>query len=194
MNDPRSQQPAGGMGPLGWILFIARALSASVEVFLHRVDSFGERYMGLQAGAAFLLIFFFPVLCERHDPTPLLYFLGAYCFMCICVKARIQKRRRLGRPQPHSYYSGYPLLLQRSGARHEQRVKALLEPVVVWLTGALVMPLSVPLGGYLLVAGVGLAISVHSSLVQERKRALDLHDAFMEQRGIAERFREFRGD
>lgn len=194
MNDSRSQQPSGGMGPLGWILFIARALSASVEVFLHRVDSFGERYMGLQAGAAFLLIFFFPIFCEGHDPTALLYFLGAYFFMCICVKARIQKRRRLGGSQPHSYYSGYPLLLRSRGARHELRVKAILEPLLVWMAGAAFMTFSVPLGSYLLIAGVGLAISVNASIAAERKRALDLHDAFMEQRGIAERFREFRGD
>jgi hypothetical protein len=194
MNDPRSQQSSSGMGALGWILFVSRALSVSVEVFLHRVDSFGERYLGLQAGAAFLLIFFFPVLCERHDPTPLLYFLGAYFFMCVCVKARIQKRRKAGGPQPHSYYAGYPLLLRSSGARHETRVKAVLEPLIVWIAGAALMTVSVPLGSYLLVAGVGLAISVNSSLALERKRALDLHDAFMEQRGIAERFREFRGD
>lgn len=174
--------------------FLCRALALSVEVFLHRTGTFGERYIGLQAGATFLLILFFPIFWKGHNPEPLFVFLGCYLFMSVCIRARIQLRRKRGGPQPHTLYTGTPWLMRFTGRLSESTVKTFVEPMVVFFSGVFMMPLSEPLGGYLLLASLGLLVTTNLTLGYERKRALDMHDAYMDQRGSAERFREMRRD
>ena len=191
-HEDNPQQPRSGMV---WVLFLARSLAATVEVFLHDVGTFGERYLGPQAAAGLVLIFVFPAFSKGDDPTPMLVLLCTYVFMCVGVRAGIVKRRRLGGPQPHSFYSGRPHLMRLFGRRvGEAKIKAVAEPILVWLAGVFLMPVSESLGSYLLLAGFGLVISINVTLHSERQRALDMHDAFMEQRELAERFRKMRGE
>jgi hypothetical protein len=192
MNSERAQSSGQSRAGLGWCLFWCRALSASVEVFLHQPRSFGERYLGLQAGAAMLLLLLYPAFWQGHDIEPLFVFLGAFVVMCACVGARVSERRRNGGPQPHTFYAGRPHLMRLAGRIDEAKVKSVIEPVLVLVVGGLIKNVNEPLGSYLLFAGVGLLISVNAMLAYERKRALDMHDAFMDQRNIAERFRDMR--
>lgn len=175
-------------------VFLCRALALSVEVFLHRTGSFGERYIGLQAGATVLLIFFYPVFWKGHDPRPVLVFLGCYLFMNLCVRARTQLRRKRGGPQPHSLYTGAPWVLSFLPRMSEEKIKTFIEPMLVFLTGVFTMALNEPLGGYLLIASAGLLVSTNLTAGYERKRALDMHDAYVDGRGTAERFRDMRRD
>jgi hypothetical protein len=175
----------GGSGA-GVILLVARALACSVEVFLHKSSSFGERYLGAQAAVAALIIFIFPVLGPEQDPEPLLWFLGAYLVMCAAAREGIVARRKRGELGPHSFYTGTPRLMGRLA---EKTVKGGVEPVVVWVASALLSDLSPLLAGYLAVAGCGLLMSVQLTLAAERKRVLDMHDAYMEQRRTAEDWR-----
>jgi hypothetical protein len=175
----------------GLILLVARALACSVEVFLHRSSTFGERYLGAQAALAALIIFIFPIFGSREDPTPLWYFMGAYIVMCAATRAATVKRRTRGELGPHSFYTGTPRLLGRSG---EKTVKGVVEPVVVFVTAALVSGFSPLLGGYLATAGIGLLVSANLTLAVERKRMLDMHDAYMEQRRTAEEWRSMHRD
>jgi hypothetical protein len=173
------------------ILFVARSLATSVEVFLHDSRTFGERYFGLQAAAAMLIIFLFPAFSPREDPTPLYLFLGAYLVMWAAARSAAVKRRAKGELGEHSYYTGRPRLMGKS---RETTVKGVIEPLVVWITGAFCLEFSPLLGGYLIVAGVGLLISVQTTLATERRRLLDMHDAYMEQRRVAEEWRRMRRD
>lgn len=189
-----SQSPPDTKASIGWLLFACRALAATVEVFLHRAETFGERYLGPQVGIALLVLFFFPAFWQGHDPDPVMWFLAAFLAACVVIRVRTQKRRSRGGPQPHTLYSGVPHLSRIAGKMDERTVKSKLEPVLVWLTGFIVAELNRPLGAYLMLAAFGLLIATHAALALERKRALDVHDAFIDQRGVAERFRNLRGD
>lgn len=196
MNDQQSAGPLDGFRKfMVLIAFVARAFAVSVEVIWHRADTFGERYLGLQAGAALLLIFFWPVLCEpHHDPAPMFCFAGLFVLSCMLVRVRVFLRRRRGGPQPHTRYSGTPELLQRFKRLDEGKVKQTVEPFLTFIVGAIMLNFSPPLGGYLMIASAGLLISNGLAAEYERRRVSDMHDAYLEQRGVAERFRDMRGE
>jgi hypothetical protein len=189
---PRPQQQGEqGKSDLGYVLLAARALACSLEVFLHRSSTFGERYLGAQAALAALIIFVFPVFGEQQDPTPLWYFLGAYLVMCGAARAGIVARWKRGVLGPHSFYTGRPRLM---GRLSEKTVKGVVEPIVVWLTSAVIAEDWPLLASYLAVAGCGLLVSVQLTFAADRKRMLDLHDAYMEQRRNAEDWRAMHRD
>lgn len=180
---------------VGIVVFVARSMAVSVEVFLHKTDSFGERYLSLQAAAAILIIFFWPVLCEPwHDPEPMLMFLLAYLMMCAAVRSRLAIRSKRNLPQPHSRYTGTPRLMRFTGRMDEVRVKCIVEPLFTIAVGGLVLAASPPLGGYLMVAALGLLISNNLIEGSDRERVRNMHDAYLEQRRIVERFRDLRRD
>src|SRR5262245_58627252 len=115
----QTSNEAGGNGTNA-VLFIARALACSVEVFLHKSKTFGERYLGAQAAAAALLIFVFPMLMPTQHPTDLIGYLVAYLVMCAAARAGVLARKKRGELGPHSFYTGTP----RGFARmREQSVK-----------------------------------------------------------------------
>lgn len=177
------------------IAFTCRALALSVEVFLHRVDSFGERYIGLQSALACLFMLVFPAFCEPgSDPEFMYIYLASYLFLTLCIQARIQIRRREGGAQPHSYYTGRPLLMGVLRRTSEHTIKTFVEPLLVFLAGTFVIAFNAPLGGYLMLASAGLLVTTKLTAGQEHRRAVDMNDAYIDQRNAAERFRSRRGD
>ncbi len=179
---------------LSWIAFAAGVLAVSVEVFLHRSRTFGERYLGMQAAAVMLVVLFYGACWEGHDVSPLLGFLLAYLFMCFVVRiGGLIERRRTG-VWEHSLYNGFPRILRLMPWLGEHRAKLYVEPMLVFLVGVFTMPLNEPLGGYLILASMGLLLSVNLTVGYERTRAMDMNDAAIEQRDLAERFRERRGN
>lgn len=180
---------------VGAVVFVARSMAVSVEVFLHRTESFGERYLSLQAGAALLAIFFWPAFCEPwHDPEPMLMFLLVYVAMCAAVRARLAIRRKRNLPQPHSRYTGTPRLMRFTGRMDEVKVKCMVEPLFTFAVGGVAMSVSPPLGGYLMFAALGLLISNNLAEGYGRERARNMNDAYLEQRRAVERFRDLRRD
>ena len=172
---------------------IARALATSVEVFLHQGKSFGERYLGPQSVVAAAIMFCFPIFWPDRDPEPLLWFLATYLFLLLCAKGKVAKRRARGKPMEHSYYTGRPRLLRLTRGRGEVRIKTTLEPALVLITGMVATGINEPLGAYLMLAGVGLGLTVTASAHQDRMRALDMHDALLDQRRITELWRRGSG-
>lgn len=177
---------------LGFALLLARALAVSVEVFLHRAGTFGERYLGLQAALAFVLMLIAPVLFPMGDPGPLYLFCALYFMRCIVVRAATLKRRLSGAPLLHSYYNGTPALLPARSRVPEEKFKAAVEPLLVGVTGLALSEWNEPLGTYLLLAGLSLLVNACLSLRQEHERALDVNDAFLDQRRMADRWRGMR--
>ena len=194
MYDNQPIRPFEGIRKAVMLLaFVARTFATSVEVFLHKPGSFGERYLGLQAGAALLLIFFWPVFCQPfHDPTPMFIYAGLFVIACMLIRLRTFARRQRGGPQPHSRYNGTPELMKRFRRMDEVKVKQIVEPWVVLLTGVAFLHFSPPLGGYLILATFGLMISNTFSAEYERRRVSDMNDAYLEQRNVAESFRDMR--
>jgi hypothetical protein len=179
---------------LGWVAFIAGVLAVSVEVFLHRSRSFGERYVGLQGAAVLLIVPVFAAFWPGHDLRPLFWFLAAYLCMCFLVRVGVAIRLHREGPVQHSRYNGYPRagwLTRRIG---EEKVKLMVEPLLVFLAGILTLPYSEPLGAYLMLASAGLSLSVHLTVGYERMRIQNMNDAAIEQRDFAEGFRNRRGD
>lgn len=180
---------------VGILTAVCGTLAVSLEVFLHRSASFGERYMGLRAAAAILLIPFYAIFWPEHDATPLIGLLLAYLAMCFCIRIGVLTRARRGGQQVHSLYNGYPRLMTVTrGLFRERTVKLIVEPVLTLVIGALTMALSQPLGGYLMVASVGLLVSVHLSAGYDRVRAMDMYDAYVEQQQLSSTFQHMRGD
>ncbi len=191
-------QDHGPSGPerlktaLGWVAFMSGALAISVEVFLHRSRSFGERYVGMQAAAVIVIVPLYSMFWEGYDLMPLMRFLGAFLLMCFLVRLGGLVRRRRDGQGVHSRYTGYPRLMRLMPRADERRVKGALEPLLVFFAGIFASPTSEPLGGYLILTSVGLAVSVQLSVGYERQRVIDMNDAYLEQRYVAERFREMR--
>lgn len=177
---------------LGVLTFIARTFGVTVEVFLRRSDSFGERYFGLQAGAAFALILFWPVLWQEHSAGPMLVFLLLYWLALLCARIRTKARVKRGGPQPHTLFNGAPTLQIVWRRSSEQRIKTVIEPLYLCSIALCVAIVSVPLAAYLALAGVCAAASSGMSGALQHRRTMDLHDAFVEQRDTAETFRRMR--
>lgn len=191
----QDNQPNGFRNFVSIVNFVARAFACAVEVFLHKPGTFGERYFGLQAGAALLLIFFWPAFCEPfHDFEPMLAFLGCFVCMVLAIRARIRLRGKRGEAQPHTRYSGTPWLMRFTGRMDEVKVKCMVEPFFTFLVGGLFCEANPPLGGFIMFASAGLLVSNGLAADYERRRAADMHDAYVDQRRVVDRFRDLRRD
>jgi hypothetical protein len=177
---------------LGVFFFIARTFGVTVEVFLRRSDSFGQRYFGLQAAAGFVLILFWPVLWQEYDAGPMLVFLLLYWLALLMARVRTKARVRRGGPQPHTLFNGTSSLQKVWRRSSEQRIKTVIEPLYMCSIALCVAIVSVPLAAYLALAGVCAAASSGMSGALQHRRTMDLHDAFVEQRDTAESFRRMR--
>lgn len=174
------------------VVFIARIFSVSVEVFLRR--NFGARYVGTQAALAVPLMFFFSIFFPHDDPRPLLWFLGAYLLMCFRARIEGLRRRRRGEDREHSYYNGWPRLADAAAKPDERKIKRIVEPALLLAVGYLVWECTRPLGTFLMLAAGSLFLVSLLTEQYERVRAMDMNDAVIEQRQLAERFREMNGD
>lgn len=173
---------------LGAFYFVARTLACSLELYLHR--GFGDRYFGLNTFAVIPAVLIFSTFWQGHDITPLLAFLGFYFVACLGARAGIAHRRRMGGVE-HSYYNGRPFFLKWKLFRNmKERTAKGLEAFAMVLVGAFVMPLSEPLGSYLMVASLGLFASLAITAQYERQRDLDLQDALIDQQNAARCLRE----
>lgn len=189
---PAPDNRALGHTGIGCWMLLCRALAVSVEVFLHRPQSFGDRYLGLQVGVALVLMFLFPAFWEGHDPRPLHTFLALFFVMCLVARIASLARRVRGGLGEHSHYTGIPWLMRAFPRLRENTIKGIVEPVLVWIAGGMAAEINAPLGTYLLWAGTGLFISVQSAVMAERRRVVDMHDAYLEQRRVVEHWRSRR--
>ncbi len=173
------------------LVLICQVLAVSSEVFLR--GRFGSRYLGLHAALAAVAILFFGVFFPHDDPRPLFRFFLAYLFMCfLCRVGGI--RLALKGHREHSRYDGRPLLSWILPRVPETTIKGMIEPALVLTAGVLLMPVSEPLGTYLLLSAIGLA-GINSMIqMHSRRQAQEMYDAFLDQRQLTERFRQLRDD
>lgn len=173
-----------------WLIFICQSLAVTAEVTLLR-RRFGERYLGMQAGAGILIILLFSLCWPGYDLRPLMLYLIAYLVMCFRSRLNIIRRRLRGEFM-HSYYSGLSRLTRLFPKASEVTVKRFIEPAALLGVSVMVMEFNQPLGTYLRLGGIGLFLSVNMIAVYDRARAMDLNDAVIDQEQVAEQFRNMR--
>lgn len=175
-----------------WMTLLCQVLETSVVVFLRR--GFGQRYFSKQAVLVIPLVLLYTLFWEGHDLRPLLVFLGLYMLCWAVARAGIIRRGIKGDVE-HSYYSGTPSVLRWKlfrGRLSERRAKATVEPLLVFAFGLAFMDWNRPLGSYLLLAAGGMLMSMGIARSYERARLMDMRDSYIEQRSLAELFREGR--
>ncbi len=170
-----------------WMAFLAQTLAVSVEVILHR--RMGSRAVGLRGFAAFLLIPMWMIFFPHDNVVPLMFFW--LLFILGCARQRLSSvLGDLG----HSRYTGVPSLQRFLPWCSEMFLKRTVEPVLVMVTGVLFLGLSQSLGSYLIVAGVGLGMSISLGEAVEKAKVRDLFDARAEQQSLMDRFRQEYGE
>ena len=177
---------------LGVMTFITRALGVTVEVFLRRSTTFGERYFGIQAAAGTACILLWPLFWEGHSADPMLVFLALYWVALLSARMRTKARIRRGGPQPHTLYNGTPTLQKVWKRSSEHRIKTVIEPIYVACIALCFTTVSVPLAAYLVLAGMCAAVSTGMSGALQHRRSMALHDSFLEQADVARSFRRMR--
>lgn len=193
--NPQQQQPQGQNvpGAIGLVLFLARSVACTVEVFLHEPGTFGRRYLGLQAVAGVGILVIYPVFWVPQDTTLVMVFLCAYLGMCGVVRIASMKRSLQGGQEGHSFYSGRPRPFRKGRPLvSEKAAKTVMEPLAVLVAGALIFETDEPFGTYLIVASVCLMLSAGAVYTWERARVMEMHDVFIEQQSIAEQFRRMQ--
>ncbi|MBL8696202.1 MAG: hypothetical protein JNJ88_19055 [Planctomycetes bacterium] len=133
---------------------------------------------------------FLPALASEPDPGPMWSFLTLFLVACAIARASSFAKRLRHGDSEHSYYTGRPAfagLLRRIG---EERVKGVIEPIIAMLAGTVMLEFNSTLGGYWLAAGLALAITVQMQLFRDRRRAMDMRDAYFDQQRVARRWRD----
>lgn len=176
-----------------FLLLLLRAWSTSLEVYFHR--GMGERYPGPIGLLVIPLVFFYALCWENrgYDLAPMFWFLIGYFLMLLRHRVSVGWRRRRGIPGGHSYYNGLPVCARRFPHCSEERLKRVVEPLLLILLGASICVINPPLGVYVTLGGLcmGLSCDIYDKL--DRARALDLQDSMIDQQMLAERFRQLRG-
>ncbi|MCC7010918.1 MAG: hypothetical protein IT454_00030 [Planctomycetes bacterium] len=187
------QEPQGGeRGTVYWLDFAARTLACPLEVSLHDLGTFGQRYFGLQWLAAVAAMVLFPGFFPGCDPTPLWVWTAAFVLGSFVAKAKSDRRRARGEFEEHSYYGGTPSLMRVLRRAREAHVKGAIEPVLAFFTGAVLTGWNEALGMFLILAALALLFCVKASELQNRTRALDMHDAMIDQRRVTDQWRRTR--
>lgn len=182
---------SGIVNTIGWA---AQCLCKPVEVILRRWGTFGHRYLNYQAAIGFLFLLVFPAFfleCYAvyyqtpyspyvqvyyvpyvrpgYEYGPMLYFtygvIGAFFLHTVARGCRTQRY--------HSMYTGTPWL----SFFGELTAKRMLEPVLVIVSGILLLGFNVPLGAYLLVSGAALWVDSGMQAAWDEARIRQALDA-----------------
>jgi hypothetical protein len=162
-------------------LGIAQAIASMVLFWLHRPGTMGSRYVGIQTVIGFLFLWAYAPFFFPHDsPVAMIWF--ASITTGLMLLHRICFAFRLGNGYlQHSQYSGTPWF---RFVRSEIRMKSFVEPMLVWAPGTLLLPCSIPLGTYLMLAGVCLAIDTAYQVSARDARLQALRDSRIEQKQV----------
>ena len=186
----RSKEPSPAASQLvvGLVEGVIRSTALTVEVFLHR--GFGARYIGC-GFMGMVVMFVFSMCFPDQNPRPLLCFIAVYgvvwVITAICTLIRFWR----GKNAVHSLYTGRPYLWRLLESWKEQNVKY-VEALALILLGYGVHRLNHPLGDYLMVAASIVLMRGYNLAAQRRSRAIEMNDSVIEQRLVAERFRDMQ--
>jgi hypothetical protein len=194
MSQPDSSNPMQNFRQNANIaVFLMQTLATSIQVFIR--GGFGARYLGLNAAAVLVIVPLFFTFKRVTDFREIGFYLAGYVVMCCLHRHGIKLRLKRGDVW-HSYYDGKPVL-KRFFPRlkcSEITFKRWIEPFLVLGAGLLWARGNEPIGTYLMLCGASIACLTHMSQVQDEVRLNDLNDSVIEQRTLAERFRDSSRD
>lgn len=162
--------------------------AVTTEMILHK--RFGKRYLSvlgslavLQCGAIFFLCGMYHELTRdpRADPVPLFVFWLLYLLFYLDAIYFAIKSHWRGEIE-HTRYNGRPRLLPQRLARFERSFKTIFEPSLAGFIGWSIFQWNWPLGAYLLFNAICMFWEGAANFRFERRRAMDLQDAVIEQR------------
>jgi len=165
------------------LYFVANVLATSVAVFIRR--NFGREALGLNSLGAVLVLY---TLSASEGPG-FLVFVAA--FIVAQVWRRIETFRLIRRGAViHSRYPGYPYWAMKVPfVKSEKVAMELVEPVMCFTVGLLLCPISVGLGGYLVVCGIGFIVRNCIDDALDRKRIERMQDATIEHQWYSNQMR-----
>ena len=138
-----------------------------------------------------VVIFVFAQFFPTEDPRPIFCFLIAYTVMWLIAMAGVLIRRCRRNDPVHSRYTGRPYLWHLFPSWKEENVKH-LESLAVALLGYGVHCLDRPLGDYLMFAASLVFLRGYNLAATRRSRAVEMNDSVIEQKIVAERFRDMQ--
>ena len=178
-NSVKETSPSG----LGLLYFAANVLATSIAVFIRR--GFGREALSWNSLVAFLLLLFLAGLEGRA----FLLFAGAFTVAQICRRIETFRIIRSG-GVIHSQYAGYPhWAMKVPFVKTEHRAKELIEPLFCIVTGILLCPVSVGIGGYVVLCGFGFMVRYGIEDLVARKRIERMQDARIEHEWYSEQLR-----
>lgn len=178
MQHQQEQQPDHKLG-LNLLNFFASAMAAPAEAVLRKPGTVGSRYFGLHAVLSFLFVPLFCVLCGSPEQLwPVTPFLGIYTLALIA-------HRVTRKPGMHSRYIGDSWFGTGMAAYFGW------EPCCCFLLALACFLIPwFPLGCYLMAAGFSLMWNITFIKMRDDARVRDMHDATIEGRYYAERYKE----
>ena len=189
-NEQPFELPSSGQ-VLNVLALAIRGWALTLEVFLHH--SFGSRYIGPE-GAVALGVMFLYTLCWPPQMMDM-FLLYTLSFLGLCMFHRfVMVATTLHGERQHSRYSGKPWLYLSNQWISELTFKRWLEPLLALAFGMYLAKSNPPLGVYLALGSGCLFIPANESTIWERQRLRELNDAMIEQRYLAQRFRDLNGD
>lgn len=180
-NQPNA--PTGTVDGIGLIHLAANVLATSIAVFIRR--GFGKEALGLNSILAFVLL----VALAASEGRGFLLFAAA--FLVAQIWRRIETFRLIRRGVIlHTRYAGYPhWAMKVPFVKTEHRAKELIEPLFCIVTGILLCPVSVGIGGYVVLCGFGFMVRYGIEDLVARKRVERMQDARIEHEWYSEQLR-----
>jgi len=181
-HNPDSWKETNASG-LGLLYFASNVLATSIAVFIRR--GFGREALSWNSLFAFLLLLF---LAGAEGPAFVLF---AGAFTAAQIYRRIETFRIIrGGGIVHSQYAGYPYVAMKVPfVKTEHRAKELIEPLFCFITGLLLCPVSVGIGGYVALCGIGFMVRYGIDDAVARKRIERMQDARIEHEWYSEQTR-----
>jgi hypothetical protein len=172
-------------------IFGAKIVSLPLELMFH--GDVGETYLGLAGGCSFLLMMFFPVLFLHSNPGPFYLFTLACFVRWFCYRSKVLWNWWKGKPiTKHTQRPGTPWVMRLVPNWSVQTV-LWLEPVFCIVLGFGIAFVSMPLGVFLFLGGVGLLALNTLRAVSLRNEAIAVHNRMLEQQVSADSLRGLQG-
>ena len=167
---------------LGLLYMATNVVATCVTPFMRH--SFGVEALGFPGFFALVLM----ITCTASVPRMPL-FIAAWLIALITQRLWTFRLVRKG-IRWHSRYAGYPWLAMRMPfVRSEETATGFVEPMICFLAGVALCPLSESLGGLVMLTAPALMIRNGIEKELQRKRLQRMHDAEIEQRCMSDRFR-----
>jgi len=181
--DNRDSWQVSHSDALGALYLASNTLATSMAVFIRQ--GFGKEALAWNSVFAFLLLL---VLAGHQGPA---FTLLLFSFIAAQIWRRIETFRNARKGiVVHSYYAGFPYLAMKVPfVKDEQFARNVVEPVMCFLTGMVLLPVSAGLGGYVMACGVAFIVRRGIESLVLHQRLQRMQDAKIEHEWYADQLR-----